>query len=415
MDSFKKICVKLEKYISKSTSLKAISRGFSGIFPITIIGSLFTLISNIPIDMLRDLFVQINFDVWLKLPCLLTTGMIAVYAVFAIAYNYSNIVLNKNSMIVGATAVLCFLILVPIESVTVNNDLVQYIDFEYLSSKGLIVAILVSILVSKIYLFVIKQKINISLPNDVPEYVSNSFVALIPTIICVLFFLCMSIILSFSSYGNIHSFIYRIVQKPLSSLGNSLLAALIISGMTNILWWIGLHGSSIINPITAPVLYPLAIENLVAYQNGIDLPNIYTSKFMSVYNFGGAGMTISLCILFFLSRKKGNKILGKMSILPNLFNINEPIVYGVPIILNPIYFIPFVFAPMISTFLAYYFTYLGIIPKLVGYDIPWTMPPFLNGLIQGGWKVAMFQVFLLLINIVIYYPFFKFDESKNNN
>ncbi len=124
-------------------------------------------------------------------------------------------------------------------------------------------------------------------------------------------------------------------------------------------------------------------------------------------------MTIALVIMMvFLAKSERFKTLGKLALPANIFYINEPVIFGLPIVLNTTLIIPFVLAPLITQMLAYGLTVIGILPVLIGYQIPWSMPPIISGFIQGGWQVALFQVFSIVLTFAIYYPFFKIVDKQ---
>lgn len=399
----------------KNDVITSINKGFSTILPFTILGSLFMLIGNFPLNSIKEFIVEFNLKTIIELPYILTFNIISIYLVFAIAFHYGNL-LELNSISSGFIGLLSFLIVTPL----FDNTKYIKISMEWLGAKGMFVAIIISIFSIKIYSFAIKKGWTIKIPDSVPIEVLQSFSSLIPIILVACIMLVCKFIFELTKFGNIHNFIYSLFQLPLQSLGNSLLAIIIFSCISNFLWWFGIHGSLLIKSITTPIFLPLAIQNLEAFQSGKSLPYIYTSSFNGVYNFGGAGMTLALTLLMlFFSKSTNYSTLGRLSIISNIFNINEPIIFGTPILLNPIMFVPFVVSPIICTIVPYFLTNVGILPKLISIQIPSTTPFIISGLIQGGWRVAVMQVVLLFLTMAIYFPFFKYlDNSalqKENN
>lgn len=403
----KNITEKIDELLSGNI-ISSINKGFSSILPLTILGSLFMLIGHFPFDNVNKFIENYNLTIWIDLPYILTFNTISIYLVFSISFHYGRS-LKMGTLSSGFIGVLSFLIVTPL----FHNDNYQTVSLEWFGANGMFVAILIGILSIRIANMFIKGGWTIKLPKSVPTEVSQSFFSLIPIICTSLIMLIISFLFDITPYSNIHNCIYSIFQIPLQSLGNSIFAIIIFCFVSNFLWWFGIHGSLLIKSITTPIFLPLAIQNLDAFQAGKELPYVFTSVFNSVYNFGGAGMTLALAFLMmFFSKSKKYSTLGKLSLPSNIFNINEPIVFSTPIILNPIMIIPFVVSPLICTIIPYYLTILGIIPKLISIQIPSTTPIIISGFIQGGWKIAFMQIILFILTISIYFPFFKYIDNK---
>jgi len=409
---------KVKSYLSKcgddlsnNVYLNCISDAFSAILPLTIFGSLFALAINIPIGVIRSWIEQQGLIPWLSLPSVFTIDIISVYVVFLVAYQYGKKRLPNSSINMGINALFCFLIITPLFRLTEGNSVINYISLEWLGAKGLFVALVTGIVSAKMFEFIIKKNWVIKLSGNVSMTIFESFLALLPTVVSGSFFLLIAYSFSFTRYNNIHELMYQIIQIPLSSLGNSVWTVIIFTIVTSVLWWFGLHGGQIVGAISMTIFLPLSLENLSLHNSGEELRHIYTTAFESVYNFGGAGMTISLTLMMLFSKSTRYKQLGRLSIVSNLFNINEPTIFGFPIILNPVMLIPFILSPLISMLIAYYATYLGIVPKIIGYQLPWTIPPVISGFLQGGYRVATLQIVLLVITFFIYLPFFKKLEN----
>jgi PTS system cellobiose-specific IIC component len=182
----------------------------------------------------------------------------------------------------------------------------------------------------------------------------------------------------------------------------------------HILWFFGIHGTNITDSVFRPILYALSAENLRALEVGQPLPHIINTQFQDLFaTFGGAGSTLSLLIaMFFFCRSKRIKELGKISIVPGIFNINEPIIFGLPIVLNPIIAIPFILTPMVNILISWITMNIGLVPICNGVIMPWTTPPIISGFLSSGWQGALLQVFLIALGVVIYYPFIKTIDKQ---
>jgi PTS system cellobiose-specific IIC component len=223
-------------------------------------------------------------------------------------------------------------------------------------------------------------------------------------------------------FETMHNLIFEVLQTPLKGVGNTLTAQLIYGLACTVFWVFGINGPAVANSVFGPVTKVLTMENLDAFQNGADLPNIFTDPFSNFFtNWGGGGSTLSLVIVMILFCKSQRiKQLGKLSLVPGIFGINEPIIFGLPIILNPIMAIPFILVPQINLVLSTFATKMGIIPYTTGVALPWTTPIGFSGYLStGSFVAALWQFALLALGCLIYYPFIKtldkqylLDESQ---
>lgn len=258
-----------------------------------------------------------------------------------------------------------------------------------------------------------KKGFTIKMPEQVPANVSASFTALIPgaAIITVATIVYGVFKLIFNT--TLVEWIYATIQTPLQHATDGPLGVLVIAFLPVFLWFFGVHGSTIIGGIMTPLLLSNNSDNLQLYKAGkLTIENgahIVTQSFMDQYlTVTGAGMTIGFVVFMLVrARSAQMKTLGKLEIVPALFNINEPILFGIPLVLNPMMAIPFIITPVISGFATYTVIALGIIPPFNGVYVPWTTPAVISGLIVGGWKGAVWQALMLIMSFFIYYPFAK--------
>ncbi|MBE6051256.1 MAG: PTS sugar transporter subunit IIC [Clostridium sp.] len=220
-------------------------------------------------------------------------------------------------------------------------------------------------------------------------------------------------------------FIYQLLQIPLQRVSDSLLGILFITMMISFLWWFGINGSAIVNSVVSSIIAANTLDNqnilnetgTLTVENGA---HIVTQQFQAQFvAVTGAGITIGIVVLALLFGKaKETKIMGRLSIIPSLFNINEPVLFGIPIVMNSFLLFPFMIIPIIAVLITYFSIASGLISPFSGVMVPWTTPPILSVFFIGGWKVALLQLVIMIISIVIYYPFFKMQESfrlKVNN
>ncbi len=398
--------------------LKAISSGFIAVMAATIVGSIFTLIGNLPITAWTTWLAETGLSSILALPGQCTTDLIAVYAVFFIAYS-----LAKSFDVDGAGAGLSCLVSFFIVTgrtayfATAAEDAtaVSALATTYLGAKGLFTAMIIALIGARVYVAVVKKGWVITLPESVPPNVANSFSSLIPATFVIVIFLLVALVCSFTPYGDLHTMIFTVIQSNLMRfIGNNIWSFLFFNLMTNILWFFGLHGGNIVGSITNPVYTPLSLENLAAFQAGEKtMPYIITGAFTKSFTFGGVGTMFGLAILMcFFAKSKQYKMLGKLSLPTTFFFINEPLLFGIPVVLNPMFFLPLMFITPILGSLTYFVMKIGLVPIPHGLQIPWTTPPVINGFLQGGIGLAVWELLMILASIALWYPFFKMGDKK---
>lgn len=200
---------------------------------------------------------------------------------------------------------------------------------------------------------------------------------------------------------------------------NSVAAVILIPLIISLFWWTGVHGSNLIGGVLGPILLANSMANEAVLQSGEILvagqnANIFTQQFLDQFiTFGGSGMTLGLVIAMFLfAKSKQYKQLGRLAIIPGIFNINEPIIFGVPMMFNPVMLVPFLIIPVLSSLITYFTISLGLITPFAGVIVPWTTPPVISGFLVGGWKAALLQIALIAMAACIYYPFFKVIDRQ---
>lgn len=415
MNSLEKFIIPFANKLSNNKTLQAISTGLMSMMLVMMLGAVASILNGLPIDSYQTFIVSSNLSGIFNSIINVTTNMIALYASFAIAKTYvSNE--GKDGSSAGFISLASFMLVTPMAITGEGWTAITNLPLDWLGAKGLFTAMIISIFVAKLYVYILNKNIVIKMPQGVPDFVSKSFVGIIPAIIIVSIVSLVSYLIQLTSFGNVHQIIYSLIQIPLSGIGTSIWAALLVYILIGICWFFGVHGIAVMS-IMMPIWIAADAENMSAVAKGVansDLPNIITYNWINaVGTIGGAGATMGLVIwLTFKSKSKQYKIFGKMAIVPSIFNINEPVVFGLPCMLNPILFIPFVFTPVGLIALAYVLTLMGILPVSNGIGAPMGTPLIIQGLFNGGWKLALFQVVEIIISMVIYYPFFRILDKK---
>lgn len=396
--------------------MTAIRKGIISTLPLTIVGSFFTIINNIPIESVANFLAP--YKEILDIPFRYTVGILALYATFGIASSLAESY-KLDKLTNGILAVLAFLVstAAPIHVLKNVNGVIdagRYINIANLSASSLFASIVTGLLTVEIYRFLKNKNITIKMPDGVPPEVSNSFVALIPAAIILFFFWIVRYIFDF----DIASFLSTILM-PLKGVlvGNSLFGGLLTIFLITGFWTLGIHGAAIMDPIVRPFWEMSIAQNMSEFAGGASahhLSTIFTEQFLQWFIWiGGAGGTLALVVLFMFSKSAYLKDLGKLAILPGLFNINEPIVFGAPIVMNPILGIPFIVAPLVTGTLSYIMTITGVVPMMM-VRLPFTVPGPLGAFISTNWSVPALILACVnfLIDLAIYYPFFKVFEKQ---
>lgn len=397
--------------------IQAIRDGLILSMPLTIAGSIFLILAFLPISGYYEFMAGIFGDAWMGkvlYPVRATFDIMAIFGCIGVSYRLAE--KNKVDCLSSvALALMTFMILTPFK-VSFMNNTVEAIPLMYTGSAGLFGAIISSIISVEIYSWFIRKNIVIKMPENVPPAVAKSFVALIPTLALMIGTLIVRLILENTSLQNIHELLKVILTTPLKTLVGSWWGLAIITAIIQLFWIAGLHGSTIILGMIGPVLGLLGDQNRLAYEVGAEIPNIIGGPFFDLFiSIGGGGGTFALAFLLaFVSKSKQLKEIGKISVGAACFNINEPIIFGLPIVMNPYLIIPFFITPILTGLIGYFSIAIGILPKLPGISIPWTTPPLISGYLGsiGSFRYVILQVILILIGMIIYLPFFKAFDKK---
>lgn len=411
------------KVISRNKYLISMRDGFLVSMPLLVVGSMFMLISNFPIQSWINLLKNTQFRgasiaSYFSNVTNATFNIMAIFIVVGIGYNFAKH--EKTSQIFGAAvALLSWFILMPFTTSftpdgTTKAFQVPCVPLDWVGSKGIFIGIICAFTSVKIYKWVQDKDWTIKMPQGVPPTVGQSFAALFPIAGVIIVFFLVRFIFALTPWGDAFNFVYKILQMPLQKVGDSLGTMLGVYFFAHVLWFFGIHGTNITDSVFRPILYALSAENLKALQAGLPLPHIINQQFQDLFaTYGGAGSTLSLLIAMFgFCKSKRIKELGKLAIVPGIFGINEPIVFGLPVVLNPVIAIPFIGIPMINIIITYFTMRFKIVPICNGVIMPWTTPPIVSGFLSSGWQGAVLQLLLIALGVVIYLPFIKAMDKQ---
>lgn len=414
-----KIIPKIMAFVNLK-GIQAIKDGMVYSMPLLIVGSVFLIITNFPIQAVVDILEQTGIKAVLEQANGATFNISAMIAVLGISYNY--IKLEGQEPLSGAIVALgVFIMMTPASITTESGDIVGgIINKSWTAGQGMVGAIIVGLIVGFVYCWFLKKDIRIKMPAGVPEGVSNAFSALIPGAVIVVGATIVHGICSMGFHTTVMETIYNMIQTPLQGMTDSIGGAVLMCFLTPFLWFFGVHGSTIVGGIMTGILQANSLENQALLDKGIELTvknggHIVTMQFFDQFiNVTGAGLTIGLVIyMFFMAKSKQMKTLGKLEMVPALFNINEPILFGLPVVMNPMLAFPFIAMPVISCILQYIALYTGLCPLYGATQIPWTCPPIISGFLIGGWRTALLQLAIFIISFFVYLPFAKRVDKLN--
>ncbi|MGL5646584.1 MAG: PTS cellobiose transporter subunit IIC, partial [Clostridium sp.] len=421
MKKFENILMPMAEIIGRNKYLIAIRDGFLISTPLLIIGSIFLLIANFPIPGWDEMVAKVLGEGWaakFTTPVAATFDIMAILAIVGIAYSLAR-QLEVDPIQASATALVSFFIVTPykINYVPKGEEvsyIVKGIPLDWVGSKGLFLGMIVALTSVVIFAKILKKGWVIKLPAGVPPTVAKSFEALIPAGVVIVVFFLVNYLFAYTAYETVHNFVFKMLQVPLLKLGNTLPAMVIAYLFLHGFWFFGINGSSVVGAVFNPVLKALSVENLDAFQAGQEIPNIITGQFQDMFaTFGGAGSTLSLLIAIILVCKSQRVTkMGKLSLLPGVFGINEPIIFGLPIMLNPIMLVPFMVIPTINIVISYFAMLSGLVPYTNGVQIPWTTPPVISGFLVSGWQGSVLQILLMALGVILYIPFIKAIDNQ---
>lgn len=382
--------------------------------PFIIVGSMVLIILNFPFIEKVVPASAMTFLSNILSPLTSTTmSLVALFLAFLVGYNYVNDTIDNkaNPVYCGLTTLIGFFCLTPFTLTQGEEVVTGIIPTTYMGSSGMFIALVASYFVAKLYCWIFNKDIKIKMPDSVPPNVMSSFEALIPAGIALVTVCIVNYLFTLTPWGNIHDAFSAILEKPLLAIGTGLPAILIGQTLAQLLWFLGIHGDQIVGSVMDPILQAASLKNADAFQAGQELPFIITDQFRALFMAIGF---MSLVIAVVIVAKSSNlKSIGKVSIVPAMFCISEPIVFGMPVIMNVTLFIPWLLVRPVFGIITYAFMYFGLCPYPTGAVVPWTTPPLLSGfLATNSIMGAVVQLICLVVGVLMFIPFVKIIDNK---
>lgn len=401
-----KLLVPIANNIAQQKHLQAIKDGMIAIIPIIIVGSFSLLpvaIKNLLGEGSVADFIGAHLH-GLTLASQFTTGLVSVYAAFFIANALAKSY-GISTLITGVSAVIMHIIL----SAAITDG---KLSTTYLGAEGLFTSIVSAIITVEITRMMIQRKLVIKMPASVPPMVMESFLALLPLTVTVIIAAVISVSILALTGQPFPQWLMTILAPAVDSM-DTLPAMLIIIFLTQLLWFFGLHGPAITSAVWVPFAVTYGAANIAAWGAGQPVEHFFTfGYYYALLQVSGSGLTIGLVIMMCFSRSKNLSSMGKAAIVPSCFGINEPVIFGTPVILNPWLFIPFVFGPLVVTCLCYFAISTGIVGHPIA-EPPGFLPPGVGAFLMTlDIKAVVLVAVCLLLMTAFYYPFFKAMEAQ---
>lgn len=391
----------LNKGVTKFSSniiVKTIAAGMARLLPVTMIGSLATLLISFPFEPWTEFITNTGLINIFSVGSQMTNDIISIYLVVVLAYDMSRLIKSNqiNSILV---AIVSFFVVTPMTPALVGESTINVFTTTYLGSRGMFVGIVISLLATYLFYIISEKGLKIKMPSAVPPAISASFEALIPAVGTVTLFVILNVLVGMTQWVDVHTMIYALLQAPLEGLGGSIWTMVFLALLGEFFWFFGIHGSNVTSAVNNTLFMPSAIENASNVASGLPATKVVNSYFLEA--FKGPRHTVLSVMLFFLPKSKRLKAIGKVAVVPGMFGISEPMKFGIPMVLNPVLLVPMSLAPVVSLLIAYFAIKIGFM-RIVSIAVPWTMP-LLSGFLVAGWQGAVVQIIQMFA--ILHYTF----------
>ena len=396
--------------LSENIYINAIKDGMLAYMPFTFIASIFLIIAFLPIEpyqnFMQSLFGE-NFVGNLAMVNDASLGIGGVLVLLTVSRSLAE-KMEINALQIQLTALVSYVLLVPFGA----NDAGNFISVTFLGAQSIFLSILISIVTCLVYRFIDRKGIKIKMPASVPPAVAAPFESIIPSlVVIILFWLLRLAIDNFNGTSALEIF-NAVLGAPLSAAGGSLIGIILVKMFSQLLWFFGIHGDSITNAVMTPILQVLQMENQSASLAGAVPTNIICQSFWDSYaSIGIIGSIIAICLI---ARSKRYKEMKKITMVPYIFNVGDATLFGIPLRINVIYFIPFILANIVSILIAYFAMAVGLVPVCTGLaQVPWTTPLLISGYFATGSIMgSLLQLVCLIAVVLIWLPFVKVADRQ---
>lgn len=425
----------LEKYLTPFSQmvannhlLQSIKDAFILGIPFTVVGSICGLIKSQLEYWLTQAGVSLDGFLGSLIHVLgnvgtVAMGLMGIVIVLSSSYFYAQRLKENNNKVVplmtSLLALVSYFATIPWE-VAGESETLSGFALNYFNYEGMFTGLLIGLSTAWLYSKLVKSKFTIKLPDSVPTGVLNSFLALIPISIILILFSIVKEVVVLCGFTSLQAVIAQFIVTPLSNVGTGLPAIIIVILLMQLLWFFGLHGFSIIWGVVSSIWLPLFMEQIDTFaktQSFDSITQVAPNTISNIYAMlGGSGSTLALIVVLLIlaPKKSAEKEIAKMSLVPGIFNINEPIIFGLPIVLNPMMFIPFVFIPVVNAIIAYFAVSMHFVNPMVVLNSG-QEPIFFNAWVLGAFTLSpvILMMILFVIDMVLYAPFAKMVIKQN--
>ena len=428
MNVLEKYLTPFSQMVASNHLLQSIKDAFILGIPFTVVGSICGLIKSqleywltqwgVSLDGILGSIIHILGNVGT-----VAMGLMGVVIVLSSSYFYAQRLQEEDTRVVpvmtSLLALVAYFATVPWEVIGEKETLSGF-ALNYFNYEGMFTGLLIGLTTAWLYSKLVKSKFTIKLPDSVPPGVLNSFLALIPITIILIIFSIVKEVVVLCGFTSLQAVITQFIVTPLSNVGTGLPAIIIVILLMQLLWFFGLHGFSIMWGVISSIWLPLFMKQIDTYaqtRSFDSITQVAPNTISNIYAMiGGSGSTLALIVVLLIiaPKKSAEKEIAKMSLVPGIFNINEPIIFGLPIVLNPMMFIPFVFIPVVNAIISYIAVNMHLVNPMVVLNSG-QEPVFFNAWVLGAFTLSpvILMLILFVIDMVLYFPFAKMVIKQN--
>ena len=412
-DTLSQVLGKVSVKLSGNIYINTIKDGMLAYMPFAFIASIFLIIAFFPVPAFTDFITNITgleTAVWQGKLALVNDASLGIGGLLVLLSISRSLAdkLKINGMQVSLTAVVAFMLLVPFGS----QEGLKFIDVTYLGAQTIFLSILISIVTAKVYQFIDNKGIKIKMPAAVPPAVSAPFESIIPSFVVITIFWVLRLVIDAFGGGSALAVFNSVLGMPLQAVGGSLPGVIIVKMFSQLLWFFGIHGDSIVNGVMTPIFQVLQDANKTVSMAGGVPTNIICQSFWD--SFASIGIIGSIIAIVLIAKSKRYKEMKKIAGVPYIFNVGEPTLFGIPLMMNVIYFIPFILSNVASIVISYIAFALNLVPVCTGLaQVPWTTPLIISGyLTTGSIAGSILQIVCLVAVVLIWLPFVRVADHQ---
>lgn len=397
--------------IGSSSYIQALTAGMMATMPITLGVAAFAILANLPFEPWENFIINTGLHGHAMDLIAATSTLTALYVSFTIAYFFGKNA-GESGVITGIMSVATFITLMPQSVVAPDGTVIEALSANYLGSEGVFVGMVIALFIGKFYTWLMSKNIKVKLPASVPPMVSESLSPTFVAMILFTFVFTIRVIFGTTPQGNLFDLVNETIAAPIVTFGATPTAGIAVFTLITFSWFFGIHPTAMMSAYL-PVMMTAGIANLEAFLAGEPMPFLQFSATMGIIAVGGTGGTLGLAFLMLRAKSERFKALGKMAFIPSLFNINEPYIFGIPLLLNPLFFIPMILSVPVAGLMVHFFYTLGAYAHFnPTVSLPWIMPCFLGAFLVGGWSMMVAIICVIIALGALYLPFFIIADKQ---